>query len=98
MAECFPHANGLVYFELFWHLRDPKFTVHRVDGIYRGEGPWKVGESVIRVLGCHGTDGPLARQFDEWRAYLAEHGDAYPERTVIEAIARERGATASPGT
>lgn len=86
MAERFPHPRGLVYFEIFWHLHGPETTVHRV------EGPWKVGDSVIRVLGCHGTDGLLARQYDEWRAYLTEHGDSYPERAFIEAIARRLGA------
>jgi len=92
MAERFPHPSGLVYFELFWHLHDPETTVHRVEGLWKGEGPWKVGDCVIRVLGCHGTDGLLARQYDEWRAHLTEHGGSYPERAFIEAIARRLGA------
>lgn len=92
MAERFPHPDGLVYFELFWNLRDPAETVHLVEGPWKGDGPWKVGNVVIRVLGCHGTDGELARQFDQWRMYLAEHADTYPKRPFIEAIARRLGA------
>lgn len=92
-AEIFPHPEGLVYFELFWNLRDPDQTVHLVRGPFKGEGPWKIGATVIRVLGCHGTDGALARQFDEWRSYRAEHADTYPARGFIEAIARRYGAT-----
>lgn len=92
MAERYAHANGLVFFELFWHLGDPKRTVHRVEGEIRGEGPWKVGAAVVRVLGCQGTDGRLARQFSEWQMYLADNHDAYPARLLIEAIARSHGA------
>ena len=92
-AEVFRHPRGLVYFELFWNLRDPAETVHLLEGPFKGEGPWKVGDTVIRVLGCHGTDGPLAQQFDEWRMYRREHDDTYPQRPFIEAIARRLGAT-----
>ena len=91
-AELFPHPNGIVYFELFWNLRDPEQTVYRIEGTLKGDGPWKVGDAVIRVLGCHGTDGALARQFDEWRLYRREHPDSYPERAFIEVIARRLGA------
>jgi hypothetical protein len=93
VAELFPHPGGIVYFELFWNLRDPGETVHRLEGPFKGDGPWKVGDAVIRVLGCHGTDGALARQYDEWRQYRSEHGDTYPGRPFIEAIARHLGAT-----
>jgi hypothetical protein len=92
-AEIFPHPNGIVYFEVFWNLRDPEETVRVVQGPFKGDGPWKIGDTVIRVLGCHGTDGTLAQQYDEWRLYLKENADTYPARAFIEAIARRRGAT-----
>jgi hypothetical protein len=76
MAERFPHPRGLVYFDLFWHLGNPHLGVHVVEGIIKGDGPWKIGDAVVRVLGCHGTDGALARRFDEWRTYLSENADA----------------------
>jgi len=92
MAERFPHPQGLLYFDLFWHLGNPNKGVHFVDGIIKGDGPWKIGDAVVRVLGCHGTDGALARRFDEWRQYITENADAYPPRPLIEAIARQHGA------
>jgi hypothetical protein len=92
MAEHFAHPDGIVFFDLFWHLGDPGQTVHLVKGPIKGDGPWKVGDAVVRVLGCQGTDGILARQFDEWRMYLSDNADAYPERPFIEATARRYGA------
>ena len=92
IAERFPHPRGLVYFDLFWHLGNPHFGVHVVEGIIKGDGPWKIGDAVVRVLGCHGTDGALARRFDEWRTYLTENPNTYPPRAEIEAIARRHGA------
>jgi hypothetical protein len=91
MAERFPHPRGLVYFDLFWQLGNPHLGVHVVEGIIKGDGPWKIGDAVVRVLGCQGTDGALARRFDEWRMYLAAHAEAYPTRAQIEAIARLHG-------
>jgi hypothetical protein len=91
-AEIFPHPDGLVYFELFWNLRTVDEAVHRVMGPLKGEGPWKIGDAVVRVLGCHGTDGPLAHQFDQWRTYRLERAGTYPARAFIEAIARRMGA------
>ena len=88
MAERFPHPRGLVCFDLFWRLGNPHLGVHVLEVSIKGDGPWKIGESVVRVLGCHGTDAALARRFDEWRAYIAAHADTYPARTEIEAIAR----------
>ncbi len=65
LAECSPHPCGLVYFELFWNLGNPHLGVLVVEGIIKVDGPWKIGDAVVRVLGCHGTDGALARRFDE---------------------------------
>ncbi len=47
---------------------------------------------MVRVLGCHSTDGALALRFDEWQMYLTENAETYPARTEIEAIARRHGA------
>lgn len=92
MVERFRHPEGLVYFEPFWHIGNPDERIHRVAGPIKGDGPWKVGQCVIHVLGCHGTDFGLASALDEWRQYLFENGDAYPPRALIEAIARRHGA------
>jgi hypothetical protein len=39
-AEIFRHPHGVVYFELFWNLRDPEQSVHVVTGTFKGDGPW----------------------------------------------------------
>jgi len=91
MAERYRHPHGLQYFELFWHLGDPAETVHLVEGDIRGEGPWKVGNCVVHVLGCHGTDAEPALGFDAWQVYLQQSSAEYPARTIIDAIARRRG-------
>ena len=101
-------ARWLSLLDLFWHLGNPHLGVHVVEGIIKGDGPWKIGDAVVRVLGCHGTDGALARRFDEWRTSspripthrtcecrgnrMSEAADSYPPRTEIEAIARRHGA------
>lgn len=92
MAERFPHPRGLLYFDLYWHLGNPHKGAHIVEGIIKGEGPWKIGDAVVRVLGCQGTDGALARRFDEWRAYIGDDAAAYPARAEIAIIARQHGA------
>ena len=96
-VECFPHPRGVLCFEPFWHLGQPDLTIYLLQGEVQGEGPWKVRDCVIRVLGCRGTDGVLAQRFSQWQSYLQEAGDAYPARPLIEAIARKRGALIDAG-
>ncbi|MDV3239900.1 MAG: hypothetical protein LOY58_13735 [Gammaproteobacteria bacterium] len=95
MVERFPLAGecGLVYFEPYWHLQRPASrAIHRVVGEIRGDGPWKVGDSVVTVLGCHGTDPELANAFSEWQAYLQAGAPGYPDRSAILALAEANGA------
>ena len=97
VAECFPLAEtpGLVYFELYWHLQRPAMrAIHTLHGEICGDGPWKVAESVITVLGCHGTDPELATTFAEWQEYLQQGAPGYPLRDAICALARSVGAHA----
>lgn len=94
-AELFPLAEGigLIYFELFWHLQRPASQgIHRLVGEIRGEGPWKIEDSVIAVLGCHGTDPEAANSYAEWRFYLQQGAPGYPAREAIHALARSQGA------
>ncbi len=93
IAEIFPHPQGLVYFDLYWHLGQPEETVHLVEGSIHGEGPWKVGEYVINVLGCHGTNADLATTYQQWQTYLQTAEQDYPPSPLIAAIARRLGAT-----
>ena len=95
MVERFPlaHGEGLVYFEMYWHLQRPASrAIHRIEGEVKGEGPWKIGDAVITVLGCHGTHPELAAAFSEWQSFLQQGGAGYPARPVIESLARDCGA------
>lgn len=92
MVEYFRHPDGLLYFRPFWHLDTAVPRIHLVRGALRGEGPWKVGDSVIRVLGCHGTDPGLAQEFASWQSYLLHSGDHYPAANAVANKAREHGA------
>lgn len=91
-AACFPHPAGLLYLDLFWHQRSPEQAAHLLPGELRGSGPWRVGDAVIRVLGCHHTDPQLQAQFLPWHQYLETRGDEYPPRAQILEIARRLGA------
>ncbi len=91
MAEYFRHPRGLLYFELFWH-QQPENLTHLIEGEYKGEGPWKVGDAVISVLGCHGCDADLATAFAEWQMYLQMCGDDYPAEQAIKEYAVKIGA------
>ena len=93
IAEIFPHPQGLVYFDLYWHLGQPEETIHLVEGTIIGEGPWKVGEHVINVLGCHGTNAELASAYQQWQSYMQTAKQEYPPAPLIVAIAHRLGAT-----
>ena len=52
---------------------------------------WKVGNAVITVLGCQGTNPEQATELADWKFYLEQRGKSYPGREELEAIAREQG-------
>ena len=91
MAEYFKHPNGLLFFDVFWNQSDES-AIHLVEGEYKGEGPWKIGDAVINVLGCHGTDPELATLFSEWLTYMQMAGDEYPAEDKIKELAQTKGA------
>lgn len=91
VARAFPHPRGLVYLDLFWHLSTPDRAAHLVEGELRGEGPWRVGDVTLRVLGCHHIDPHLQAQFLSWKHHLETHGDRYPPEEQIREIARRLG-------
>jgi len=93
VAACFPHPLGALYLDLFWHQRSPRQAAHLLRGELSGDGPWRVGEARIRLLGCHNTDPHLMDQFGPWRAYLEANGDHYPPPAQVLEIARRLGAS-----
>lgn len=97
VAHCFPHRLGLLWLDLFWHQRTPRESAHLLRGALTGEGPWRVGDAVIRVLGCQNTDPHLQGQYLPWKTYLEQHGDRYPPPPQVREIARRLGALPSDG-
>lgn len=95
MVEYFRHAEGLLFFDVFWH-QHPQQSIHLIKGEYKGDGPWKIGNNVIHVLGCHGSDPELASLYAEWQFYLQTCGDEYPDANHIRAVAEEQGAVITP--
>ena len=92
VVELFPHPDGLLYFAPYWHLGQVEESIHLIRGEAKGEGPWKVGDYVFNVLGCHGTDAELASAYQQWRAYLQTAAEDYPPPPLVAAIARRLGA------
>lgn len=88
VAEIFPAADGIVYFDYGWHVNVGVHPIHAVTGKITGKGPWRVGETVIRELEL---DDPQ-RYWLDWRDWQAICVKNYPPRDRIEAIARRFGA------
>ena len=93
VAACFPHPRGLLYLDLYWHQSTPQQAAHLIEGELRGEGPWRIGDFRLRVLGCHNTDPHLAAPFAAWQQYLQQNPQDYPPRRQILELARRLGAT-----
>ena len=83
MVHCFPHPNGIVYFRSFWD------QLPESDG--GGDGPWKVGEAVITLLGCQGTHPEQAAEYADWQFHLEQVGRQISDRHQLESHAREMG-------
>ncbi len=92
VAAAFEHPLGVLYLDLFWHQRQPQEAAHLLRGELTGDGPWRVGDARIRLLGCHNTDPHLMDQFGPWRQYLEQHGEDYPPPAQIRDIAARLGA------
>lgn len=67
VAEKFTHPQGMVYTEPFW-LESELPAAYLLKGEIKGDGPWKVGEVVVRLLNCGDTDQSM--QWAQWQQYL----------------------------
>lgn len=92
IAKIYPHKDGVLYFEPFWHLWDIIDSVRLIRGDLTGNGPWKIAGHVIQVLPCQGSEPELAREYYEWRDYLAISSNGYPTDQEIEYLAKKLGA------
>lgn len=86
MIRTSAYRDGLVFLTPFWHQQNKDNQLHYLAGPIKGEGPWKLGDAVVTVLGCHGTDAELASQFAEWQAYLQQNPAHQPDEAVISRL------------
>ncbi len=91
MVGCFRHPDGIVYVRPFWDELPDGEGVYVVNGDIKGEGPWKVGDAVVTVLGCQGTNPEEAGELADWKFQIEQRGECYPTRDELEAIVRGRG-------
>jgi hypothetical protein len=49
IEEIFQHPKGILYFELFWE-KDPKYSIHLIEGEITGDGPHKIPRSITKFL------------------------------------------------
>jgi hypothetical protein len=90
MAEKYPHPEGLVFFDLYW-LENDTPAVHVIKGDIKGEGPWKVGDAIVRVLSC--GDTALSMHWNNWQQeVLAVPGKYHDDAAKIQ-LARQHGAS-----
>ncbi|HYQ70352.1 MAG TPA: hypothetical protein VET88_00335 [Gammaproteobacteria bacterium] len=89
MVHRLRHPQGLVYFRTFWDRMPPAEGIVLVAGEIRGDGPWKVGDAVVTLLGCHGSHPAQAAEYADWQLHLAQSPDAYPGNEQLLALARE---------
>ena len=89
MAEKYPHPDGLVFFDLYW-LEDSSPSVYVVKGDIKGEGPWKVGDAIVRVLSCGDTE--LSMQWNNWQQEVLSLPGKYHDDDAKLQLARQHGA------
>jgi hypothetical protein len=91
MVERFVHPQGLLYCRTFWDRMPLAQGMLLVEGEVRGDGPWKVGDAVVSVLGCHGSSPSEAAEYADWEIHRDQSGASYPDREQIAALARAAG-------
>lgn len=95
VAEKIPYNDGLIYLPPFWPEMDIETAIRYVPGPIKGDGPWKVGDAVVAVLACHGTDAGLASDFSSWQSYLMQVDEAYPSPDEISRLMKIHAARAA---
>jgi len=95
VVEKLSYNDGLIYLPPFWPEMPIEEVIRYVPGPIKGDGPWKVGDAVIAVLACHGTDAQLASDFSNWQSYLMQVDAAYPQRAEIEKLMKVHAARAA---
>jgi hypothetical protein len=92
ITERLGYHDGLLFLPTFWTETGIDKALRFVAGPIKGDGPWKVGDAVVTVLACHGTDAELVNDFSCWQTHLLQMGEAYPARDKIEKMMKTRAA------
>jgi hypothetical protein len=92
MIERLAYHDGLLFLPTFWTETGIDNALRFVAGPIKGDGPWKVGDAVVTVLACHGTDAALANEFACWQSHLTQMNAAYPAGDKIEKMMKTRAA------
>ena len=92
MVAYYPHKEGLVYLEPFWEQKPEGNKAIVIKGEVRGDGPWKIGNAVISLVGCQGTDPYLAQLLSQWEFHVQSMREDYYQPEQIRNLAREYGA------
>ena len=87
MIACFQHTEGVLYFRPYWDQLPGTEGIGLARGAVKGEGPWKVGDAVVTLLGCQGAHPEQAAEFADWKFYLEQHGEPYPAHEQLRAVA-----------
>ena len=90
MVHRLRHPQGLVYFRTFWNRLPRAEGIVLAAGEIRGDGPWRVGDAVVTLLGCHGSHPEYAAEYADWQFHLAQCPDDYPESGQLAVLAREQ--------
>ncbi len=75
IAETFKHPSGMVYVEPFWMESTPPVAT-LLAGEIKGDGPWKVGDVIVRLLSCGDIEQKM--QWSEWEQHLYSCGEESP--------------------
>jgi hypothetical protein len=92
IIERMPYRDGMLFLPAFWTEAGAGSALRFVAGPLRGEGPWKVGDAIVTVLGCQGTDPELAAEFAAWQGYREQLGCNYPQPGEIGRLMDEYAA------
>lgn len=92
MVAYYRHADGLVYLAPFWEQKEEGQKAVVIKGELKGDGPWKIGDATITLVGCQNTDADLAQMLAQWEFHVQSVDSDYYQPETIRNLARKYGA------
>jgi len=87
IADKYMHPHGMIYAEPYW-LESESPRAYLIKGTIKGEGPWKIGDVIVRLLSCGDTEE--AMQWANWQQHLMSvyeshrYGDESFKKSIID--------------